>query len=135
MDLNKVMLIWRVTTDIELKKLGESWNSVVSFSLATNRRYKNKEWNLVEEAEFNRCVVFWLSADNFSKYVSKWSKLYVEGRLKTRKWEDTSGTTKYTTEIIVESFIFLDSKWWSDSTQQSSDNSKSTQQQDEELPF
>ena len=131
MDLNKVMLIGRITNDVELKTIEWSWNSVINFSLATNRRYKNKEWNLVEEAEFHRCVVFWNLADVLWKYWEKWKRMYVEGRLRTRKWEDTNWNSRFTTEIIVENFIFLDSRWWnSDNSSQAVDNVDS-----EEMPF
>ena len=133
MDLNKVMLIWRVTNDLEPKKIWESQTTVVNFNLATNRRYKNSEGNTIEEAEFNKCVAFWNPADILSNYVQKWKRLYVEWRLRTRKWEDTNGVTRYTTEIVVENFIFLDNKQqqWDGSQQQEPKD----EQEDEELPF
>lgn len=144
MDLNKVMLIGRITNDLEVKKLPESWNSVLSFTLATNRRYKNKEDNFVEEAEFHRCVVFGNWADNLAKYQSKWSKLYVEWRLRTRKWEDTNWNAKFTTEIVLENFIFLDNKWesaWSSNKSTHSSESSSDSHdtgswmKEDDLPF
>ena len=105
-DLNRVMLIWRLTQDIEVKKLPDSWRSVATFTIATNRRYKNSEWNIVEEAEFHRCVAFGQAADLLGQYLTKWRRVYIEWRLRTRKWEDSTGQIRYTTEIIVEDFIF-----------------------------
>lgn len=140
MDLNKVMVIGRITSDLEVKKMEASGASVVNFSVATNRKYKNKEWNVVEESEFHRCVAFGNAADLIGQYLSKGSKVYIEGRLKTRKWEDSNGTTRYTTEIIVENFIFLDSKGWSGNDTSSESNysaqsADTSSQEDEELPF
>lgn len=109
MDLNRVILIWRVTNDLEVKKM-ESGASVVNFSIATNRKYKNKEENIVEESEFHRCVAFWNQADIIWKYLEKWKKVFIEGRLRTRKREDNQWQPRYTTEIIIENFIFLDNK-------------------------
>ncbi len=134
MDLNKTMIIWRATTDVEVKKMWESGVSVVNFNVATNRKYKNSEWNTIEEAEFHKCVAFWGIADTLGKYLEKWKRIYVEWRLRTRKWEDTNWNTKYTTEIVVENFIFLDSanssktQWWEESW---SNNTQS----EEDLPF
>lgn len=143
MDLNKVMLIWRITTDLELKKLWQSDTSVMNFSLATNRRYKNKEGNSVEESEFHRCVIFWPQADVLNQFMHKGSKIYVEGRLRTRKWEDTNGNIRYSTEVVIENFIFLDPKsqsnngWVAPSSNpiSSSVQSMPKDMDDEELPF
>ncbi len=104
------MLIGRSTTDVEVKRIETTWSSVVNFTLATNRKYKNKDGQLVEESEYHRCVAYGNAADVIGKYVTKGKRMYVEGRLRTRKREDTSGQTKYSTEIIVDNFIFLDSR-------------------------
>jgi len=109
-DLNKVMLIWRITQDIEVKKIPNTDRSVVNFSIATNRKYKNAEGKLTEETEFHRCVAFGNVADLIWQYLGKWRRVYIEGMLKTRKWEDTNGVVRYITEIIVNDIIFLDSK-------------------------
>jgi single-strand DNA-binding protein len=63
MDLNKVMLIGRSTTDLEVKKIESTGSSVVNFTIATNRKYKNKEGNVMEEAEYHRCVAYGNGAD------------------------------------------------------------------------
>ncbi len=110
MDLNKVMLIWRSTTDVEIKMIESTGTPVVNFTVATNRRYKNKDEQMVEESEYHRCVAYWNAADIIWKYVNKGKRMYVEGRLRTRKWEDTNGTMRYTTETVVDNFIFLDSR-------------------------
>jgi single-strand DNA-binding protein len=69
--------------------------------LATNRRWKDKEGNQQDETEWHRVIVWAQSAEYCSNYLSKGSKIYVEGRLQTRKWQDQNGNDKYTTEIIA----------------------------------
>ena len=133
-DLNKVMIIGRITNDLDVKKIESTGSSVVNFNLATNRKYKNKEWNVMEEVEFHRCVAYWTLADMFGQYLEKGRKIYIEWRLKTRKWEDTNGTTRYSTEIVLEDFTFCDSKI-SKSEWTNSSEPKQIQSQDEDLPF
>ena len=131
-DLNKVLLIWRITTDLEIKKMGDSGTSVVNFTLATNRVYKNKAWDKVEEAEFHRCVAFGSLADVIGQYLSKGRKVYIEGRLRTRQWEDSTGNKRYTTEIVVTDLSFCGAK----PTSSNSDTSKSIHNTEEEdIPF
>lgn len=110
MDINRVTLIGRSTSDAQVKKIETSGTSVVNFTVATNRKFKNKEGALLEEAEYHRCVAYGNSADIIGKYLVKGKKVYIEGRLKTRKRQDSAGNDRYSTEIIVENFIFLDSK-------------------------
>ena len=131
-DLNKVMLIGRLTQDLEVKKLPESGRSVVTFSLATNSRYKTSEWNLVEEAEFHRCVAFGPLADVIGQYLSKGRKVYIEGRLRTRQWEDSTGNKRYTTEIAVTDLNFCDSKPTSSNSGTSEPTSPT---EEEDIPF
>lgn len=119
MDMNRVMILGRCASDLDVKKIESTGSSVVNFTVATNRKYKNKDGNLQEEAEYHRCVAYGNSADVLGKYLIKWKRVYVEGRLKTRKWQDSNGADRYSTEIIIENFIFLDAKgpqWehWSD---------------------
>ncbi len=111
MDMNRVMILWRCASDLDVKKIESTGSSVVNFTVATNRKYKNKEGNLQEEAEYHRCVAYGNSADVLWKYLVKGKRVYVEGRLKTRKWQDSTGSDRYSTEIIIENFIFLDAKW------------------------
>lgn len=104
------MLMGRATAIPQLKKI-ESLNiSVVNFTIATNRRYKNKDWNLLEDTEYHKCVAYDKQADMLSTYLTKGKKLYVEGKLRTKKWQDSQGIDRFTTEIIVENFIFLEKK-------------------------
>lgn len=135
MDVNKVMLIWRITTDLEVKKMWDSWVSVVNFSLATNRVYKNSNWDRVEEAEFHRCVVFWNLADVVWQYLSKWSKVYAEWRLRTRQWEDQSWNKRYTTEVVVAAMDFLDTRRPPSNDAVNESTSNSSNDTEDEIPF
>lgn len=109
-DLNRVMILGRCASDLEVKKIESTGSSVVNFTVATNRKYKNKDGNLLEEAEYHRCVAYGNSADVLGKYLIKGKRVYVEWRLKTRKRQDSNGSDRYSTEIIIENFIFLDAR-------------------------
>ena len=109
MDLNKVMLIGRLTQDPEIKQL-PSGQAVCSTSIATGRKWKNQAGEMQEKTEFNN-VVFWRRlAEIVGQYLKKGSKVYVEGHLETRSWEAQDGTKRYRTEIVVDNMIMLDSK-------------------------
>ena len=107
--LNKVMLIGNLGGDPELRYT-ESNIPVVSFSLATNESYKDQNGTLIERTEWHRCVAWRKLAELFGEYLKKGSKVYVEGKLQTRSWDDKEGNKRYTTEIVVSDFMFLDSK-------------------------
>lgn len=104
MYLNKVMIVGNLTRDPELKAL-PTGKSVVSFSVAVNRTWKDKDGQKQEDAEFFNVVGFEKKADAVYMYVKKGDQIYVEGRMKTRKW-DKDGVTQYRTELIMESFEF-----------------------------
>jgi len=102
MYLNKVMVIGNLTRDPESKAL-PSGVTVTSFSVATNRVWKDKDGAKQEDVEYHNIVTFGRTAETVAQYMFKGSQIYVEGRLQTRSWEDkTSGEKKYRTEIIAE---------------------------------
>lgn len=110
MDLNRVTLIGNVTRDPELRTTPTGQN-VCSFSVATNRRWKDQtSGELKESAEFHNLVAWGKLAQTVSSYLKKGSKVYVEGRLQTRSWEDQTGVKKYRTEVILDNMIMLDKK-------------------------
>ncbi len=137
MDLNKVMIIGRATNDLDVKMIESSDTPVVNFTVATNRKYKNKDWNLMEDAEYHRCVCYGKGAEVLGKYLVKGKKVYIEWRLRTRKWQDTSGQDRYSTEIIVDNFIFLDSKWVTSDVEDPKvvDSNTVPEEEDEDMPF
>jgi single-strand DNA-binding protein len=106
MYLNKVFLYGNLTRDPELKALPGGQN-LASFSLATNRTFKDKNGQKQETTEFHNIVAFGRTAEVISQYCKKGRPIFVEGRIQTRSWEDKEGGKKnYRTEIIVENFQF-----------------------------
>ena len=105
MYLNKVFLYGNLTKDPEVKAL-PSGIKVVSFGLATNRTYKDKNGQKQEQSDFHNIVAFGKPAELLAQYMKKGRPLFVEGRIQTRSWDDASGQKKYRTEIIVDNFQF-----------------------------
>ena len=107
--LNRVQLIGNLGADPELRTTGAG-TSVVNLSLATSRSWKDRDGVQQEKTEWHRIVAFDKRADTLAQYTRKGSKLYVEGSLHYGSYEDKDGVTRYTTEIRVDDFMFLDSK-------------------------
>jgi len=110
--LNKVTLIGNLGSDPEVRST-TGGNRVATFSLATSRSWNDQSGTKQEKTEWHRCVV-WNSkvsqlADIVERYVKKGDKLYVEGRIEYRQWQDKDGQTKYSTEINVRELIMLGS--------------------------
>lgn len=101
MNFNKVFILGNLTRDPELRNT-PTGQSVVSFGVATNRVWFDKNRQKQTEAEFHNVVAWGKLAEIISRYLSKGKLVFIEGRLKTRTWEDQSGQKKYKTEIIAE---------------------------------
>jgi single-strand DNA-binding protein len=108
--LNKVTLIGNLGNDPEVRST-TGGNRVATFSLATSRSWNDASGNKQEKTEWHRCVVWNTKssqlADIVEKYVKKGDKLYVEGRIEYRQWQDKDGQTRYSTEINVRELIML----------------------------
>jgi len=109
MDLNKVMLIGNITQDPEVRTT-PSGISVTSFGLATNLVWTDASGQKQEKAEFHNIVAWRKLAEIMGQYLHKGSKVYIEGRLQTRSWDDQSGNKRYRTEVVVDNMIMLDRK-------------------------
>ena len=111
--LNKVTLIGNLGNDPEVRST-TGGNRVATFSLATSRSWNNQAGDKQEKTEWHRCVVWNTKgsqlADIVEKYVKKGDKLYVEGRIEYRQWQDKEGQTRYSTEINVRELIMLGSR-------------------------
>jgi single-strand DNA-binding protein len=107
--LNKVMLIGNLTRDPELRYTSGNI-AVCTLGIATNRAWKDQSGELKESAEFHNVVVWGKMGETCHQLLAKGMKVYVEGSLTTRSWEDDSGKTNYRTEIRAEDWILLDSK-------------------------
>ncbi len=105
--LNEVELIGNITKDIDLRET-TAGQSVASTSVATNRKWKNRQTNeFQEETEFHNIVLWGDLAKEAANTVSKGAKVYLKGRLQNRSWETPEGEKRYTTEVIVESISAL----------------------------
>ena len=103
--INKVTLVGNIGNEPEVKTF-QNGNKVVNLSLATSERWKDKEsGEMKTNTEWHKVVIFNpVLVDVAEKYVKKGSKIYVEGQLQTRKWQDSSGTEKYTTEVVLQNY-------------------------------
>ncbi len=105
--INKVILVGNLGADPEARELGE--NSILTnMSLATTRRYKNRDGEYVDETEWHRVVFFGRTAEVARDYLKKGSQAYVEGRFRTRRYTDKEGVERFTTEIVGETLQLLD---------------------------
>ena len=110
--INKVILVGNVGQDPEVRYTGDASNGakVATIRLATSERYRDRNGNLQEHTEWHSVVVWRNTADVVEKYVRKGSQLYIEGKLRTRSWEDQTGNKRYVTEIMADTLQLLGRK-------------------------
>ncbi|NQT80347.1 MAG: single-stranded DNA-binding protein [Candidatus Aminicenantes bacterium] len=109
--LNKVILIGRLGGPPELRYLPQTERAVAKFSLATNERYFNASTNESEiRVEWHRIVTWGKLAEFCEKYLNQGKQIYLEGKLRTRNWQDREGNKRYTTEIEAQNIILLGKK-------------------------
>ena len=108
LNLNKVVLAGRITADPELKQTA-SGVSVLSFTLAVNRRFSRNEQG-EQQTDFINMVAWRQTAEFISKYFRKGSAICVTGSIQTRKWQDNQGQNRYATEVVVDEAMFVDSR-------------------------
>lgn len=106
MDLNKVMIIGRLTRDPEIRTTPNGAN-VASFSVATGFSWTDQQGQKKEQTEFHNVVAWRKLADIIGQYLKKGSQVYLEGRLSTRSWDGQDGKKNYRTEIVVDNMIML----------------------------
>lgn len=108
--VNRVILIGRLGKDVESNAL-PSGGQVVNLSLATSEKWKDKQTGeQVEKTEWHKVVVFNRLAEICAQYLHKGSMIYIEGQLRTRKWQDNNGQDRYSTEIVAKEMQMLDTK-------------------------
>lgn len=107
--LNKVQLIGRLGKDPEIKHTNDNI-PVAKFSLATTDTYKDKSGQKQESTEWHNIVCWRHQAEFAEKYLSKGKQIYIEGKIRTRSWDDKEGVKRYTTEINVENLIILEKR-------------------------
>lgn len=108
MGINKVILVGNLGADPEVKKTTNG-HSITLFNVATSSAWTSRDGQKQESTEWHRIVVWGKLAETCAEYLGKGRKVYVEGRLQTRSWEDKNGDKKYTTEIVAVQVLFLSS--------------------------
>jgi single-strand DNA-binding protein len=138
MGINKVILVGNVGKDPEVRNL-DNGVSVANFSLATSESYKNKNGEKVTNTEWHNIVVWRGLADVVEKYVKKGNPLYIEGKIKSRSWDDKDGVKHYATDIVADVMEMLGGK---NSSTNSQDTAPKKEKADEpsntpadDLPF
>lgn len=130
--VNKVILVGNLGKDPEVRHL-ESGAVVANFSLATSESYKDKNGERQTQTEWHNVVLWRGLAEIAEKYLRKGNMVYIEGKLRTRSWDDKEGNTRYTTEVIGDNMTMLGSKnEGSSSSSSGSDDRNSSHSNDKE---
>ncbi len=133
--LNKVLLIGRLGKNPEIRYTPDGL-AIANFSLATDEGYKGKDGTYQSNTEWHRIVAFGKLAEICGEYLTKGKQVYIEGRIQTRSWNDQNGEKKYSTEIIANNLIMLDSRQDSVSNVPSNNNvSIPSENSDDDIPF
>lgn len=104
--INKAILIGNLGADPEIRYT-QAGTQVATFSVATTERWKGQDGQMQENTEWHRIVAWGRLAEICGEYLNKGSKVYIEGRIQTRKWQDQNGNDKYTTEIVAKEMKML----------------------------
>jgi single-strand DNA-binding protein len=128
--VNKVILVGNLGKDPEVRYL-DNGVAVANFSLATTENYKNKQGERVSQTEWHNIVLWRGLAEVAEKFLKKGSSIYIEGKIKNRKWEDKDGNTRYNTEILADNMTMLGAKPSSEETSLKTN----TQETNDDLPF
>ncbi|MBC8316344.1 MAG: single-stranded DNA-binding protein [Desulfobulbaceae bacterium] len=134
--INKAMLIGNLGSDPEVRYT-QSGAAVANFTIATTEKWKGQDGQMQEQTEWHRIVAFARLGEICGEYLSKGSKVYIEGRIQTRKWADKDGNNRYTTEIVAKEMKMLDSKGASSGSTDYSQQEPPTPEprMGEEVPF
>lgn len=125
--MNRVLLIGNLGNDPEIKYTA-SGTAIANLSVATSESWKDKQsGQLQTRTEWNRIVAYGKLAEIMGEYLFKGSRVFIEGSLRTRKWQDKDGTDKYTTEIVATELISLDSKSTGDAHKPPANNNRPPQ--------
>jgi len=133
--VNKVILVGNLGKDPEVRHL-EGGAAVASFSLATSESYKDKSGQRIEQTEWHNIVVWRGLAEIAEKYLKKGMTIYIEGKLRSRSWDDKEGNKRYTTKVVGDHFTILSKKENSNQSSAGNDeNQSSGSKSSDDLPF
>lgn len=138
--VNKVILVGNIGKDPEVRYL-DGGVAVANFPLATSESYKDKSGNRVEQTEWHNVVLWRGLAEVTEKYLKKGGQVYIEGKIRTRSWDDKDGIKRYTTEIVADNMTMLGGRKEGAAplaqtpSQIKQSNSSSSSQETDDLPF
>ena len=136
--LCQVILVGILGKDPEVRYL-DSGVAVANFSLATTENYKNKQGEKVSQTEWHNIVLWRGLAEVAEKWLKKGSSVYIEGKIRTNKWEDKEGNTRYNTEILADNMTMLGNRISSDVSDKNDSKTvseiKSVNDENDDLPF
>tara|TARA_B100001287_G_scaffold186622_1_gene157517 strand:+ start:144 stop:563 length:420 start_codon:yes stop_codon:yes gene_type:complete len=136
--VNKVILVGNLGKDPEVRYL-DSGVAVANFSLATTENYKNKQGEKVSQTEWHNIVLWRGLAEVAEKWLKKGSSVYIEGKIRTKKWEDKEGNTRYNTEILGDNMTMLGNRINADVSDKNdiktASEIKSVNDENDDLPF
>ena len=136
--VNKVILVGNLGKDPEVRYL-DSGVAVANFSLATTENYKNKQGEKVSQTEWHNIVLWRGLAEVAEKWLKKGSSVYIEGKIRTNKWEDKEGNARYNTEILADNMTMLGNRINTDisdkNDSKTAPNIKSVNDENDDLPF
>ena len=134
--VNKVILVGNLGKDPEVRYL-EGGTAVANFSLATSETYKDRSGQRVEQTEWHNIVVWRKLAEVAEKFLKKGMTIYVEGKLRSRSWDDKEGQKRYTTEIVADTFTILSKKenGRENTSQENLEDDNSGPRTTDDLPF
>lgn len=130
--INKVILVGNLGKDPEVRHL-EGGAVVAKFPLATSESYKTKDGQRIDQTEWHNIVMWRGLAESAEKYLRKGSLVYVEGKIRTRSWDDKEGNKRYSTEIIADTMTMLSSKRPEESQQGSSEQKPNTTEENQSV--
>lgn len=143
--VNKVILVGNLGKDPEVRHL-ENGTAVANFPIATSESYKDRDGNRVDQTEWHNVVVWRKLAEIAESYLKKGSQIYLEGKLRTRSWDDPQGNKRYTTEVVADTFTMLGKRedaggmqgsanYQAPSAPQNNAAANNTVEEEDDLPF
>lgn len=132
--INKAIIVGNLGADPELRYT-QSGTAVASFRVATTERWKGQDGQMQEQTEWHSCNAWGKLAEICGKYLQRGSKVYVEGSINTRKWQDKTGNDRYSTEIKVREMKMLDSRGGGDRSGSAGADGPAPPMGDDSVPF
>ena len=132
--INKAIIVGNLGADVELRYT-QSGTPVASFRVATTERWKGQDGQMQEQTEWHSCNAWGKLAEICGKYLQKGSKVYIEGSINTRKWQDKTGADRYSTEIKVREMKMLDSRGGGDRSGSAGADGAAPPMGDDYVPF